>query len=56
MPIARTADLFLGVRPGTDSALFGAVLHVLIRHDWLDHDFIDAHTAASTRPPRRSPT
>ena len=34
----------LPVRPGTDSALFGAVLHELIRHDWLDHDFIDAHT------------
>ena len=44
MPMARTADLFLPVRPGTDSALFGAVLHELIRHDWLDHDFIDAHT------------
>jgi assimilatory nitrate reductase catalytic subunit len=44
VPLARTADLFLGVRPGTDSALFGAVLHELIRHDWLDHAFIDAHT------------
>jgi assimilatory nitrate reductase catalytic subunit len=44
VPLARTADLFLGVRPGTDSALFGAVLHQLIRHDWLDHAFIDAHT------------
>lgn len=44
VPHARTADLFLPVRPGTDSALFGAVLHELIRHDWLDHDFIDAHT------------
>ena len=44
VPMARTADLFLPVRPGTDSALFGAVLHQLIRHDWLDHDFIDAHT------------
>ena len=44
VPLARTADLFLPVRPGTDSALFGAVLHELIRHDWLDHDFIDAHT------------
>ena len=44
VPLARTADLFLGVRPGTDSALFGAVLHELIRHDWLDHEFIDAHT------------
>ena len=31
VPLARTADLFLPVRPGTDSALFGAVLHELIR-------------------------
>jgi assimilatory nitrate reductase catalytic subunit len=44
VPLARTADLFLPVRPGTDSALFGAVLHVLIERDWLDHDFIDNHT------------
>ena len=44
VPLARTADLFLPVRPGTDSALFGAVLHQLIEHDWLDHDFIAAHT------------
>ena len=44
VPLARTADLFLPVRPGTDSALFGAVLHELIRRDWLDHGFIDAHT------------
>lgn len=44
VPLARTADLFLPVRPGTDSALFGSVLHVLIRRDWLDHEFIDAHT------------
>ena len=44
VPLARTADLFLPVRPGTDSALFGAVLHELIRNDWLDHEFIEAHT------------
>ncbi|MBP8180153.1 MAG: molybdopterin oxidoreductase family protein [Acidimicrobiia bacterium] len=44
VPLARTADIFLPVRPGTDSALFGAVLHELIRNDWLDHDFIEAHT------------
>jgi assimilatory nitrate reductase catalytic subunit len=44
VPLARTAHLFLPVRPGTDSALFGAVLHVLIERDWLDHEFIDAHT------------
>lgn len=45
VPLARTADLFLPVRPGSDSALFGAVLHQLVRNDWLDHEFIDAHTA-----------
>ncbi|WP_116997070.1 molybdopterin oxidoreductase family protein [Desertimonas flava] len=44
VPHARTADLYLPVRPGTDSALFGAVLHQLIRHDWLDHEFIEQHT------------
>jgi assimilatory nitrate reductase catalytic subunit len=43
-PVARTADLFLGLRPGTDSALMGSILHVLIERDWLDHDFIEQHT------------
>src|SRR5262249_24074154 len=42
--LARPADLFLPVRPGGDSAVFGAVLHELIRRDWLAHDFIGAHT------------
>ena len=44
VPLARTADLFLPVRPGSDSALFGVVLHELVRNDWLDHAFIEAHT------------
>ncbi|MDP9464233.1 MAG: molybdopterin oxidoreductase family protein, partial [Actinomycetota bacterium] len=44
VPLARTADLYLPVRPGTDSALFGAVLHTQIRRDLLDHQFIDEHT------------
>jgi assimilatory nitrate reductase catalytic subunit len=44
-PIARTADLHLGIRPGRDSALYGAILHQLIKHDWLDHDFIASHTS-----------
>lgn len=43
-PIARTADLHLAVRPGRDSALYGALLHQLVKHDWLDHDFIAQHT------------
>ena len=44
-PIARTADLHLAIRPGRDSALYGAILHQLIEHDWLDHDFIASHTS-----------
>lgn len=44
-PIARTADLHLPIRPGRDSALYGAILHQLIKHDWLDHDFIANHTS-----------
>lgn len=44
-PIARTADLHLAVRPGRDSALYGAILHQLIKHDWLDHEFINNHTS-----------
>ncbi len=43
-PLARTADVFLGLRPGTDSALMGTILHLLIERDWLDHGFIEAHT------------
>jgi assimilatory nitrate reductase catalytic subunit len=44
-PIGRTADLHLPIRPGRDSALYGAILHQLIKHDWLDHDFINHHTS-----------
>jgi assimilatory nitrate reductase catalytic subunit len=43
-PAARTADVFLGVRPGTDLAVLAAMLHVIIERDWLDKAFIDAHT------------
>ena len=43
-PIARTADLFLPVRPGRDSALANGILHVLIERGWIDRKFIDEHT------------
>jgi assimilatory nitrate reductase catalytic subunit len=43
-PIARTSDLFLPIRPGTDVALFAGVLHLMIENDWLDHAFIRDHT------------
>ncbi|MDO8905554.1 molybdopterin-dependent oxidoreductase [Hydrogenophaga sp.] len=34
----------IALRPGTDAALALAVMHELITHDWLDHDYIAAHT------------
>jgi assimilatory nitrate reductase catalytic subunit len=43
-PIARTADLFLPVRPGRDSALANGILHVMIDRGWIDRKFIDENT------------
>lgn len=43
-PIARTADLFLPVRPGTDSALANGILRLMIENGWTDPSFIDEHT------------
>lgn len=43
-PLARTCDLFLPVKPGRDAALFSGILHLMIENDWLDHEFISAHT------------
>ncbi len=43
-PIARTADLYLPVRPGRDSALMNAILHAAIRLGGVDHDFVERHT------------
>lgn len=45
IPLARTAEIHLPVRPGTDSALYGAMLKYLADHDMLDHEFIANHTA-----------
>jgi len=43
-PIARTADIFLGLRPGTDSALLSAMLHHVIARGLVDDAFVAAHT------------
>jgi len=43
-PIARTADLYLPVRPGRDVALMNAILHVVLEQGGADHDFVAAHT------------
>jgi assimilatory nitrate reductase catalytic subunit len=43
-PITRNADLILPVRPGTDLALFLAMLHVLDRDGFANVDYIAQHT------------
>ncbi|HTK29652.1 MAG TPA: molybdopterin oxidoreductase family protein [Vicinamibacterales bacterium] len=43
-PIARTADLFIPVRPGGDIGVFNAMLHVMIERGWIDRAFLAAHT------------
>lgn len=34
----------IALRPGTDAALALALMHELVVHDWLDHDYIERHT------------
>ena len=41
---AREADLHLSILPGTDVALFNAMLHVLLWEEMLDQPYIAAHT------------
>ena len=44
---SETADKcheHIALRPGTDAALALSLMHQLITHDWLDHDYIDQHT------------
>jgi anaerobic selenocysteine-containing dehydrogenase len=43
----ETADkchAHIALMPGTDAALALALMHELIVHDWLDHDYIERHT------------
>src|SRR5207302_10645854 len=42
---AGEADLFLGVKPGTDSALFSGLLVHLADNGALDSSYIEAHTS-----------
>ena len=41
---ADKCDVHLALNPGTDAALALALMHELITHDWLDHDYIQNHT------------
>ncbi|MFD1710206.1 molybdopterin oxidoreductase family protein [Ottowia sp. GY511] len=41
---ADKCDEHIALLPGTDAALALAIMHELIVHDWLDHDYIARHT------------
>lgn len=43
-PMARTADIHLDLRPGTDIALVNAMLRVLITENLIDREFIEKRT------------
>ena len=38
--VAKKADVWLRVRPGTDGALALGIAHVMIEHGWFDREFI----------------
>ena len=41
---AMMADLHLPLRPRSDLALLNALIHVVIEHDLVDRDYVDAYT------------
>ncbi|MCT4593422.1 MAG: molybdopterin-dependent oxidoreductase [Anaeromicrobium sp.] len=42
--IARQADIFIKIKPGTDSALAWGIIREMIRRDEIDHEFIENFT------------
>ena len=46
---AESADWFVQPLPGTDVALMLGLMHVLVREDLIDHDYIDRHTVGFER-------
>jgi len=41
---AEKADLWIDIKPGTDTVLFNSILHILHKKGWIDYDFIGKHT------------
>lgn len=42
--IARQADIFIKIKPGTDAALAWGIIREMIRRDEIDHEFIENFT------------
>jgi ferredoxin-nitrate reductase len=43
-PVAREADVHLAIRNGTNLALLNSIQHELIQNEWIDEEFLAAHT------------
>ena len=43
---AAIADEWVGIRPGTDGLLIGALIGELLRHDRIDFDYLVRYTNA----------
>lgn len=43
-PVAKAATVHLAPRPGTNVALMNGLLHEIIANDWVDHEYVKAHT------------
>jgi anaerobic selenocysteine-containing dehydrogenase len=46
---AESADWFVQPLPGTDVALMLGLMHVLVRDDLIDHDYVERHTLGFER-------
>ncbi len=44
IPLAKRADMYLPIRPGTDGALALAMMHVIIKENLYDKDFLEKWT------------
>lgn len=43
-PVSGLATLFLRINPGTDIALINGIMHVLIKENLVDHEFVESRT------------
>lgn len=44
IPLADRADTYLRIRPGTDGAMALAMIHVIVRENLVDREFVEKHT------------
>jgi anaerobic selenocysteine-containing dehydrogenase len=44
IPLAKKADMYLPIRPGTDGALALALMHVIVKENLYDKDFVEKWT------------